>query len=621
MRFIDSIVKKFGFASVLLSVLICSLPVNAYRFAFLSDIHVVPGNRNDSALRVAVREINDDRFDAVVVAGDLSNEGSDVQIDNVYSILKGINKSLYVIPGNHENNWSQSATKHFNDVFGNDRFIFRIDSLLLVGLNCGPYMKMGDGHIKQEDLHWLHDVLSCNVKPGDKVLSINHYPIRENDIDNYLDYASVLSDFPVIGHINGHYHRWINYEIADMPGLMIRALDMGKGNYGYSIIDINNYWVHVYDKELGKNPVPKSAFATATKHPKLKKLFSAKKRDDMAQPEGFRIEKIWTDSASVFTRLAIDKDNIYFGTSNGKIKAIDKSGESRWMIYAPDSASIFSRPTVLTETTVAYPFSSGLMIVDKKTGKIRKEFKTPGFPYVADGLCNGKLYFQGGFKKFECRSTKTGRIIWSYDSLNNYCQASPVLINDKVIFGAWDTNLRALDVKTSKKLWSWNNTRPVNLFSPGNVVPVIANNKVIIVAPDRYMTALDLDSGKVIWRDNSHKYRESLGVSEDGMRVYAKTMDGELTAVSTEGNRFNELWTIDLGVGYEHAPCIVLEKDGVIYCGTRKGEVVAVDAGKHKVLWKEKFGNSEINGFDLDPASDNIYFSLIEGSIYRISKK
>lgn len=620
MKFMYSFVRKFGLASALFLLPICSLSANAYRFAFLSDVHVVPGNKNDSALRVAVKEINSGVFDAVVMAGDLSNEGSDVQIDNVSSILGKINKPLYIIPGNHENNWSQSATKHFIDVFGNDRFVFRIDSLLVVGMNCGPYMKMGDGHIKQEDLHWLRNVLEHNVKPGDKVLSINHYPIRDNDIDNYLDYASVLSDFPVMGHINGHYHRWINYEIGDMPAVMIRALDMGKGNYGYTIININEDWVQVYDKELGKHPVPKFAFATATSHPGLNKFVSANQQKTLMHPRGFRIDKVWADSASVFTRLAIDKDNIYFGTSNGKIKAVERTGKCKWIIDAPDSASIFSRPTVLTETNVAFPYSSGLLILDKYTGKIKKEYKTPGSPYVADGICDGKHYYQGGFKKFECRMPKTGKIIWSYDSIKNYCQASPVLAGDKIVFGAWDTNLRVLDRKTGGLIWKWNNSRPANMLSPGNVVPVVTEGKVIIVAPDRYMTALDLETGKMIWRDNAHKYRESLGVSEDGKTVYAKTMDGELVAVSAEGDKFNELWVTDLGIGYEHAPCIVIENNGIVYCGTRKGVVTAVDAETHNLLWKEQLGNSEVNGFDKDPLSDDIYLSLIEGTVFRISR-
>lgn len=32
-------------------------------------------------------------------------------------------------------------------------------------------------------------------------------------------------------------------------------------------------------------------------------------------------------------------------------------------------------------------------------------------------------------------------------------------------------------------------------------------------------------------------------------------------------------------------------------------------------------GTSEINGIDIDPATGHIYISLIEGTIYRITKK
>ena len=73
---------------ILLSVLIvCGLVSSARRVAVLSDIHVTPGNACDSALRVAVDEINAGAFDLVVVNGDLSNEGSDEQLRNVHDIL------------------------------------------------------------------------------------------------------------------------------------------------------------------------------------------------------------------------------------------------------------------------------------------------------------------------------------------------------------------------------------------------------------------------------------------------------------------------------------------------------------------------------------------------------
>lgn len=102
--------------------------------------------------------------------------------------------------------------------------------------------------------------------------------------------------------------------------------------------------------------------------------------------------------------------------------------------------------------------------------------------------------------------------------------------------------------------WKWNNGKNANMLGPGNCVPVVTEDKVIVVAPDRYMTALDRKTGKEIWRSNKYKVRESLGVSADGKRAYAKLMDGELLAVSTEGNIYNPLWVVDSGLGYEHAP-------------------------------------------------------------------
>ena len=155
------------------------------------------------------------------------------------------------------------------------------------------------------------------------------------------------------------------------------------------------------------------------------------------------------------------------------------------------------------------------------------------------------------------------------------------------------------------------------MLGPGNCVPVVVRDKVIIVAPDRYMTAVDRKNGKTIWRNNSHKFRESLGVSQDGKVAYAKTMDGEIVAVSTEGTEYNELWMVDTGLGYEHAPCIVLENNGIIYVGSRRGIMVAIDSQSHTKLWEYKMGNSAFNGWEAD-ANGDVYTSLIDAAVWRV---
>lgn len=603
------------------------------KLAILSDVHVTPGNANEGKLREAVAEINATDVDAVMLTGDLTNEGSDEQLRNIKGILDGIIHPFYIIPGNHENNWSQSACKTFNDLWGSDRFVFTVDNLVVIGMNCGPFMKMGDGHIKQEDLLWLDSTLNAMVKPGMQVLSVNHYPILD-DLDNYRAYVDILKKYPVITHQCGHYHRWRLYETDGINGVIVRALDMGNNNYGYTLmnIDLDRGWIYIFNKVIGRDPevmfsyrinleyyTPVSDVARPMWMWDSSGRFNVEKKR-LQVPEQlskFCLERVVADNASIFTRVGVDSKNLYFGNSLGYCKAVDKqTGELRWQ-YKTD-AMLFSRPAVSDKYIVLPTSDKRLVWLDKKTGKAKWQYDADG-PYVADGVVKDGILYQGGFKTFQAWDVKRHRMLWQYNDINNYCQAAPVIDGNDVIFGAWDTYLRSLDRRTGALRWRWNNGRDVNLYSPGNVVPVVTPERVVIVAPDRVTTAINRKTGEQLWREkNENKVRECLGRSADGKVAYAKTMDGELVAMST-GDHYEMLWKVDLGFGYEHAPCIVLEHNGYIYCGSRRGMLAVVNAGTRQLEFTYRLGTSEVNGFELDPATGDIYCSLIEGTIWRIS--
>ena len=612
-------IKNIQFVKIILVVafLMVASTGMAQKFAILSDVHVTPGNANEGKLKEAVAEINGSDVDAVIVSGDLTNEGSDVQLRNVKSILDGITKPLYVIPGNHENNWSQSACKTFNDLWGNDRFVFTVGRLVVIGMNCGPFMKMGDGHIKQEDLIWLDKTLGEMVKPGMKVLSVNHYPLLD-DLDNYLDYVNILKKYPVITHQNGHWHRWRQYETCGINGLMVRSLDMGDGDYGYTLmdVDLDKDWIHVYNKTIGKERDIRYAYKINLvfyDSPAIDQLFNV--------PQGFNVEKVYADNASIFTRLGIDEDNVYFGNSLGYLRVIDKNtAELKWEYRT--TSMLFSRPAVARDVVILPTGDKRLIWLDKMSGEVLNEVAADG-PYVADGVIADGVLYQGGFKTFQAWDVNAKKLLWQFKNINNYCQAAPVVGENDVIFGAWDTNLRSLDRRTGKLKWSWNNGKKSNLYSPGNVVPAVTGSRVVIVAPDRYATAIDRATGKQLWRhhDNAVKVRESLGLSEDGKRAYAKTMDGTVVAIDTQSNDYRELWNTDCHFGYEHAPCIVLEKDGYVYAGSRRGMLAVLDAATGNLLFNYRMGSSEVNGFEVDPATGDIYCSLIEGTIWRITRR
>ncbi len=589
-------------------ILLTSFSLNAIRIIVFADLHVLPGNDCEKNLKIAVEEINKSDADLVVINGDLTNEGSDEELSNVKSILDQIKLPQFVLPGNHETTWSQSATKTIFDLWGNDRFVTEFNNYIIVGIACGPYMKMGDGHIKQEDLHWLDETLAKHCTDGKQVISFNHYPLKK-DLDNYDDYIRILRKYPVIAHINGHYHKYEKYvseNFGDINCMMVRSLDFKNGNYGYTIMDVDADSVIFHNKQLGKDPVRVDGFAISL--PTTNSDIALKMLE----------ENLYADSASVFTRLGFDKKTIYFGNSLGYAKAIDKkSGKLLWSI--PTGASLFARPVVAGKYVVIPSAAKVLLWVNPKTGEIIQRNASDG-AYVADGVYKDNALYIGGYNKFEKWDAKTRKLIWRYDALNNYCQAAPVVDGNDVIFGAWDTYLYCLDAKTGQLKWKWNNGKSRNQLGPGNVVPVVTRERIYIVAPDRYMTAIDRKTGKTIWRNNEHKYRESLGCSEDGTRIYAKTMDGELVAVDATTSEFKKLWVVDLKLGYEHAPCIVAEKDGIVYAGSRRGLVVAVNPQTQSVIKTFFLGKSETNGIDIDPTSGNVYTSLIEGTIFKLNK-
>ena len=611
MKFQKSILRNIATTACLFY----ATSLSALDFTVLSDIHVIPGNENERQLYQAIQEINQNDSEFVIVSGDLSNEGSDEQLHNVKKILDTLTKPVYVIPGNHEDTWSQSAMKTISDIWTSDRFVFETDSLVFIGINCGPYMKMGDGHIKQEDLIWLDTELArrCNTS-GKKVVSVNHYPIKE-DLDNYQDYLNILHKYPTIVHICGHYHVSRYYKGGDIDAIICRALDMTKKNdgYGYTNFTITQDSVFVNNKTIGQPERREFAFYIHDQHPAYEYIEPEK----FPEAEGFSIRKIYQDNASIFTRLAVDKDRIIFGNSLGLVKSIDMDGNEQWSIRT--QASLFSRPA-LTDSTVIIPTADKRILwLDKENGQMLQD-KTSEGPYVADGLIVGDRLYQGGYKKFECWNAASAELVWKIDA-NNYCQAEPVIDGDDVVFGAWDSYLRCVNRTTGELKWKWNNGREVTLLGPGNCVPMVTPTRVIVVAPDRYMTVIDRQTGKEIWRtnfDGKYKVRESLGASADGKIAYAKTMDGQLLAVNITKNTPEIAFVVDAGLGYEHAPCIVKEFEGVIYMGSRQGVVVAVDAATQKVLWQHRCGTSEVNGFEQQ--NGKIYASLTEGAIWEFDK-
>ncbi|HEY3390006.1 MAG TPA: metallophosphoesterase, partial [Prolixibacteraceae bacterium] len=270
-------------------------------FALLTDLHVNPLSASDTALHQIVDELNKIEYDFVVVSGDLTNTGSNAELEAVSNALKQLNKPYYVIPGNHETNWSESAGLQFNRLFGNDRFLFRKNGFVMVGMNTGPFMRMGDGLVKQEDLRWLNRELNQAKTNKELLISFNHYPLADG-LSNWESVTEILKNNNCILSFCGHGHRLVLLNFDGIPGIMGRAMMMRNSQLpGYNIVELRNDSVYVSQKELGNKRELASIKLNYLKPGPIASLEVSKKPDyniNVSYPEikvGFNLK----DTASI----------------------------------------------------------------------------------------------------------------------------------------------------------------------------------------------------------------------------------------------------------------------------------------------------------------------------------
>ncbi|MFH6999728.1 PQQ-binding-like beta-propeller repeat protein [Flavobacterium sp. FlaQc-57] len=580
------------------------------KFVQLTDLHVSVGNENDFLLQSIIKEINNSENEFVVVTGDLTNRGADDELEQVHSILSQLKIPYYVISGNHETNWSESAGLTYKKIFGQDRFVFSKGDYIFIGFPCGPYMKMGDGFVKHEDVLWLDKTLKDSLKNSNKkVLNFAHYPL-DNSVSNYKEVLSVLEKYPTVASFCGHGHTLKKYNFSGLSGVMGASITSRDGKTkSYNEVIVSKDSISIYQKEIDKPGVFK--FSVPAKPSKIEIP-----KDDSVVKSPFV-----KDVASIYSVPAFDKKNLYFTNSIGQIQSVNlKTKGLNWKTETGNS--IYFAPIVVKNILVIGTIEGNLLGFDTQSGKQKWNIPVGGVLVGSPIAENNKIYTASS-TTFICVDAVTGQLIWQNKLPQSYSQGTPLIQSDKIIFGTWDTNIYCLNKNTGNLIWKWNNgnTKQV-LYSAGNVNIVSSKNRLYFVTPERFLTILEIETGKTLLRTSKWKVRESMGKSQNGKWFYAKTMNGELLRLPinddlelTEENLIAQSKILDLKLDYEHNPAPIVENKGKIYIGSRKGEVVIVDAEKFEIIKQINLGSSSVNGFSVDDQG-KVWTSLIEGGIY-----
>lgn len=592
-------IRLILFVSSLFLFVEISFAQQKFKFAQVTDTHV-GGSTGADDLRRTVMDLNRQTdIDFVILSGDVTEFGSDDELALAKRILDSLNLPLYVVPGNHDSNWSESGANTFRSVFGNETFFFRHKGYMFMGTTSGPNMRMSPGQVPRENLVWMDSVFKANPDTNTPLIYINHYP-QDSSLNNWNEAIDLLKTRNVQLAMCGHGHNNSVYDWEGIPGVMGRSNLRAKDSVGgYNIITIENgsasYRVRrplLKTEEIWTRvPLLNHQFATNKK---------SYKRPDYSINNRFtdKVSVAWKfqDDADLGVGLGIYKNLIITGNTKGDVYALDESsGKKVWNFTT--GGKVYSTPTVWKDVVVFGSSDSYIYGLNAQTGRLNWKIKTAkavlGSPVVNDGIA----FIGGSDGVFRAIEVASGKIKWQFDQVEGYVSAKPTIYKNLVIFGSWGNGFYALDEKNGKLVWSWDNGHKNRMFSAAACYPVAVKGRVFIVAPDRYMTCLDAKTGTVIWREKKDniRVRESMGISTDGKLIYVKTMDGNVFGVSTSADHMDVAWESGLKLPYELTPSAIETCERQVLVPSHSGLVTGISSGDGAVIWQYKISNCMVN--------------------------
>lgn len=573
-----------------------------FRFAQLTDIHLSPNNPNPTEdLLRSIAQINaTDSIDFVLVTGDIAEEGDRATMEKVKSCLDLLKVKYYVVLGNHETKWSDSGCTAFGEIFGGERFEFEHKGFLFLGFNSGPLMRMAYGHVVPQDIRWMTETMdrynAGNSRPDKPVILVTHYPMTEGDVDNWYEVTDAVRPYNIRLFIGGHYHRDRDLRYDGIPGILMRSNLRDKDEKpGYGIYEITEDSILVYTQRIGEPKRQWAAFSLTDSY--YDRNGKAEKYPDFSvNKEYAQVQEQWIvqTGAGIYCSPAVEKDKVFVGDDLGRLTAYAlKNGKKLWSFQS--GKRIVGTPAVSEGIVVFGSADCKIYGLDAQNGNLLWTVEAAEPVLGAVTIENSIAYIGASDHTFRAVNIRTGEVKWAFAGVRGYIETKPLVTDNKVIFGAWDNTLYALNKADGKELWKWTGGLTRMHFSPAAVWPVAADGKVFITDPQRAMTAIDIETGNTVWRTFQSMVRETIGLSEDKERIYSKTMNDSIVCYSTKGDQPHKLWASNVGFGYEHAPSMQVEKNGVVFGSTKEGLIFALEATTGKVLWKHKTGNSLIS--------------------------
>ncbi|MDP3435791.1 MAG: PQQ-binding-like beta-propeller repeat protein, partial [Bacteroidales bacterium] len=425
------------------------------RFAYLADLHISDVAANVEDLEISVKDINSLKgIDFVILAGDITEFGSDEEILLAKSIIDKLTVPYYIVAGNHDSKWSESGCNTFSKVFGYEHFNFNFNGIQFIGTNSGPNMRMAPALVPRETIVWL-DTVTRALPHHIPVVFINHYPLDEGML-NYKTIIDMLkrvnTQVSMCGH--GHSNRVMNFD--GIPGIMGRSNLRGNptpatptqpakpAHPAYNIVTITTDTItyavrsnsHTH-KPWHKQPIKKESPPA---------MWGPSGKDRVDSPAS----AVWVyqDDSDIGSAAAFAFNMVFISNTAGVVKALDAAdGSVKWSFKT--DGKIFSSPEVCEKTGLLVVGSSDnhIYCLNAKTGKLKWKVEATKSVLGSPTIHKGIVYIGASDNAFRAIELSSGHLLWFYSHIKGFIEAKPWADDQEVYIGDWANELYEFEPK------------------------------------------------------------------------------------------------------------------------------------------------------------------------------
>ena len=217
-------------------------------FIQISDCHIddeilVMDVNSTANLELVLSDIKNREFDALLISGDLTHNGTSHSYAKLQKQLKTIDADIHVMPGNHDNKYNLSST--FNTELQNT---FQLGDWQIITLDSVQINKVS-GLLTEEQLHFLDETLDRTLAKYN-IICLHHPVVSMNsDWDDELSLENPEDLFEIVERYSkvkailwGHAHQSEAFEhkgisLFSCPSTALQF--NGPDNIGY-----NHYTLH-----------------------------------------------------------------------------------------------------------------------------------------------------------------------------------------------------------------------------------------------------------------------------------------------------------------------------------------------------------------------------------------